>query len=125
MTFFEGRGPGAGAGPGKPFRQHKRHNVELKVHYEGEAGYIEQVVGNISLGGLKISGPITDGVGDRVELSILLPHLSEPVRVTGEVAWVEREGGGPEATVGVRFVDLTPDLKVLLGAVLRATASHE
>lgn len=121
MTLFED----GGSGPGKPFRQHKRHNVELRVHYEGEAGYIEQVVGNISLGGLRISGPITDGVGDRVELSILLPHLSEPVRVSGEVVWVERARGDSHATVGVRFVDLTPDLKVLLGAVLRASASHE
>ncbi len=119
MTFLEGQGSG------KPFRKHKRHNVELRVHYEGEAGYIEQVVGNISLGGLKISGPITDVVGDRVDLSIILPHLSAPVHVAGEVAWVEREGGGPAATVGVRFIDLTPDLKVLLGAVLRASASHE
>ncbi|MBN1774586.1 MAG: PilZ domain-containing protein [Deltaproteobacteria bacterium] len=121
MTFLEGQGSGAG----KPFRAHKRHNVELRVHYEGEAGYIEQVVGNISLGGLRISGPITDVVGDHVELSILLPHLSQPVPVRGEVVWVEREGGGPSATVGVRFVDLTPDLKVLLGAVLRASALHE
>jgi len=107
-------------GEGKPFRRHKRHNVELRVRYAGSAGQVEQVVGNISLGGLRISGPISDVVGDQVVLSLELPHLPEPVQVRGEVVWVDRDAGADTATVGVRFLDLSPNLRVVLGQILRS-----
>ena len=106
-------------GKGKPFRHHKRHSIELRVRYTGPSGAIEQIVGNISMGGLRISGPISDREGDAVELSLALPHLPGPVRVHGEVVWVEREAGNDLATVGVRFLDLDPTLSVMLGHILR------
>jgi uncharacterized protein (TIGR02266 family) len=109
---------------GKPFRKHKRHSVELRVRYAGASGHVEQVVGNISLGGLRISGPISDTVGDVVQLSLALPHLPAPVRVRGEVVWVDREAGADLATVGVRFLDLDPNLSVMLGHVLRSGVSR-
>lgn len=107
-------------GEGKPFRKHKRHNVALRVRYAGAAGRVERVVGDVSLGGLRISGPISDTVGDRVELSLTLPHLAQPVRVHGEVVWVEREKDSDRATVGVRFINLDANLSVMLGHVLRS-----
>jgi uncharacterized protein (TIGR02266 family) len=107
-------------GDGKRFRRHKRHNVELRVRYAGASGRVEQVVGNISLGGLRISGPISDTTGSQVELSLSLPHLPHPVKVHGEVVWVERDKDSDLATVGVRFLDLDPNLSVMLGHVLRS-----
>ena len=107
-------------GPGKPFRKHKRHEVALRVRYAGASGRVAGIAGNVSLGGLRISGPISDTVGDHVELSLALPHLPEPVRVCGEVVWVERDKDAKAATVGVRFVDLDPNLSVMLGHVLRS-----
>jgi uncharacterized protein (TIGR02266 family) len=110
-------------GEGKTFRKHKRHSVELRVHYEGTSGFVKQVAGNVSLGGLRISGPIGDAVGDKVELCLELPHLPQPVQVKGEVVWVEREPDSDLATVGVRFLDLDPNLSVMLGHVLRSGLS--
>jgi uncharacterized protein (TIGR02266 family) len=93
--------------------------VALKVRYAGSSGVVEQVVGNISLGGLRVQGPISDTVGAQIDLTLSMPHLRHDVRVHGEVMWVEREAGSDEATVGVRFLDLDPRLNVMLCHIFR------
>jgi hypothetical protein len=100
-------------------RQHKRHQVALRVRYEGPTGHIESVVGDISLGGLRIAGPVADAVGATVELTIALPHLSRDLLVKAEVVWLERDPFSNMATVGLRFLDLDPQLNVMLSHIFR------
>jgi uncharacterized protein (TIGR02266 family) len=112
--------PNGPPAPSSRLRRHRRHSIALRVRYSGASGRIEGPVGNISLGGLKISGAISDRIGDRVELTIRLPHVDREVKAEAEVIWVDREPRGDLATVGVRFVAPEPDLNVLLGQILRA-----
>ncbi|MDI7269244.1 MAG: PilZ domain-containing protein [Myxococcota bacterium] len=102
-----------------PFRRHRRHHAALQVRLGAPGGEIVRAAQNVSLGGLRVSGPISGVEGEKVELAIRLPHMPKELRVTCEVVWVERCSGSDEATVGVRFLDLDPADRVVLGHVFR------
>jgi len=93
--------------------------VALEVHFAGAYGEVVRVVDDISLGGLRISGPIPAVAGEKVDLALRLPHLSSDVKVTGTVVWVEPSAAGDHATVGIRFEDLDPANHVMLSHIFR------
>ena len=68
------------------------------------------LIKDISGGGLCLLAKEELRAGDLLDIEIQIPHLSEPVRVVGEVAWYvpERGKGREDAEAGVRFRDVEP-----------------
>lgn len=53
--------------------------------------------------------------GDLVEVDIMIPHLSEPVRAIGEVVWFSRTESKSGSEAAIRFRDIEPaDLNHIL-----------
>jgi hypothetical protein len=68
---------------------------------------------DLGLGGacLELARPLPEGAGVRVSLEA--PHLWEPLRVTGQIAWSQPVEARPGARIGVRF-------ETAAGSTLRA-----
>jgi len=79
----------------------------IKKH-KRQKSFLSQIR-NISIGGLSlvVKEPVREG--DLLQIQIQIPHLEEPVRVTGDVIWFvaarDREG---RHEAGVRFQDVKP-----------------
>ncbi|MGH9794338.1 MAG: PilZ domain-containing protein [Candidatus Acidiferrales bacterium] len=90
-------------------RQFRR--VPLAVAVEARAGgrtyHFESR--NISVGGMLLRGDETLRENETFEMKFSLPGLTAPVSVTGIVQHVS-----PEAFMGVRFGDLTADVRAAI-----------
>jgi hypothetical protein len=72
-------------------------------------------VEDISLGGLFIRCNIPMRVGAHALLRIVLSSESKPIRLVGEVVRVARDDpAGAPTGLGVRFVEVTPDIREAL-----------
>jgi hypothetical protein len=70
---------------------------------------------DLGLGGacLEVARPLPEGAGVRVSLEA--PHLWEPLRVTGQIAWSQPGETRAAARVGVRFESAAgPTLRALV-----------
>jgi len=83
-------------------RAHPRIPIELRVDYPKLNAFFADYTRNISKGGtfVKTGQPLP--VGTRFVFRLSVPTLSEPIVLTGEVAWVREEGDEPG--MGIRFV---------------------
>ncbi len=72
---------------------------------------------NISQGGLFFSSRQSLKIGDRFPLEFVLPDNKTVVRCTSEVVWKKRydQSGLASEGIGIRFVDLEPEQKKILG----------
>lgn len=72
---------------------------------------------NISKGGLFFSSPQSLKIGDRFPIEFVLPDNKTVVSCTSEVVWKKNydQSGLSSEGIGIRFVDLEPDQKKILG----------
>ncbi len=96
-------------GPSGPEnRQSYRAPIRLRVDYERVNTFFSDYTRNISKGGtfIKTTKPLP--LGTRFVFKMIVPALSEPLTLDGEVAWVQPAGEGPDgeegAGMGIRFV---------------------
>jgi uncharacterized protein (TIGR02266 family) len=89
----------------EPRRQHPRHNVELEVTMESETNFYIGLTENLSEGGLFIATHVLKPLGTQVEVSLKLPEMSEPIKMTGTVRWVREYSDTSDTSpgMGVRF----------------------
>lgn len=94
--------------PGR--RQHNRYAVELEVTVTSEHNFYAGFVENMSVGGIFIATHQLKPVGERIEFSVHLPGMEEPIRGTGEVRWVRvySEASNVPPGMGIKFDQLEP-----------------
>jgi type IV pilus assembly protein PilZ len=93
---------------GTEHRQSVRAPIRLRVDYERMNTFFADYTKNISKGGtfIKTSRPLP--LGTRFVFTLSVPALSEPVALSGEVAWAlgpdDAAARGAEAGMGIRFI---------------------
>lgn len=92
-------------------RQEPRAAIELEVEYQRLNSFFYDYTKNISKGGTFIRTKKPLGLGTRFLFKLVVPTLSEPLRLVGEVRWAHREGDAPRAGesagepgMGIRFL---------------------
>jgi len=83
-------------------RAGERSAIELQVEYERMNSFFYDYTKNISRGGTFVSTDRPLDVGTRFVFKLSVPGLAEPLRLTGEVRWVRRDGDAPG--MGIQFI---------------------
>ena len=100
--------PSAPATAEADHRTSVRAPIRLRVDYERMNTFFADYTKNISKGGTFIKTPRPLPVGTRFIFSLSVPALSEPVALSGEVAWVlladQAEQRKEEPGMGIRFI---------------------
>jgi hypothetical protein len=91
-------------------RKEQRVTAEIMVEVGTSGRRTYRRTANISMGGVGFHAPIPFRKGSKVELTLRLIGRDEPVRVTGEVVGVDRQGRGNR----VRFVRIPPRARRIL-----------
>jgi hypothetical protein len=91
--------------PLEHFRALARRQVRLSGMLASSDGSWERAVRitNLGLGGARVALLEQLPVGTAVRLSIVAPHLWEPLVLSAEVAWARAEIEAGEAEVGLEF----------------------
>jgi hypothetical protein len=111
--------------PSRPhFRALARRSVSLGATVIAGGGSWQRVgrIVDLGLGGARVALPDTVPVGSPVALVIDAPHLWDPLRVDGSVAWVSEGTHGAAALLGVRFRPSSGALLRTLTELLEAAA---
>src|SRR4051794_22061531 len=90
-------------------RQHPRVPVELTVAYASRGDLQNDLVTDISAGGLFVRTPNPPNVGTEIDLSVVIRPSGPPISVKGKVCW--RREHEPNRGMGVEF-------QGILGAIL-------
>ncbi len=94
-------------------RQRERTPIELRVEYQRLNRFFYDYTKNISKGGTFIKTTKPLDVGTRFLFRLMVPSMSEPMVLLGEVRWVLHEGetrqgqgpdGADEPGMGIRFI---------------------
>jgi len=87
--------------------RYNRHALDLPVCLAyGPRKKVEAHLINLSEGGMGIRLPYPMAFQGPVRLSFQLPESKAPMKVQGEVAWIDKMGNA-----GIRFLGMSPDLK--------------
>jgi uncharacterized protein (TIGR02266 family) len=91
-------------------RKHSRFRVDLDVTVTSEHNFYAGFVENMSVGGIFIATHQLKPVGERLEFSVNLPGVDEPIRGMGEVRWVRvySESSNVPPGMGIKFDQLEP-----------------
>jgi len=105
----------------EPVRAAPRFNVELQVSVFSESNLYVGFTENLSASGIFVATHVLRPIGSSIEVSVLFPGRSEPVRLRGEVRWLRdiSEGSDGWPGMGIRFESLTPEHDVLMAEFLR------
>ncbi len=107
-------------------RQHPRVPIELKVEYKRLNTFFADYTKNISKGGTFIRTNKALKIGTEFIFSLGVPQMDEPIKLTGRVMWVVKEGeppnpAAPDETdpgMGIRFIYESEEQKQMIhGAV--------
>ena len=105
---------------GQERRQHERISYRAPCRYEisangNSSGGMESgtsFIKNISLGGLLIELMKSIAVDSRLDLEVVLPTTSRPIRAQARVVWANRlEDDGNRYNVGMCFTQISPEDK--------------
>jgi type IV pilus assembly protein PilZ len=96
-------------------RQSVRAPLQLRVDYEQMNSFFADYTKDISKGGTFIKTERPLEVGARCQFTFVLPALSDPLVLMGEVAWVlpveAARARNEEAGMGVRFIFDSPEAR--------------
>lgn len=102
-------------------RAEPRCPVSLKVAYESFNEFITEYTRNVSQGGMFISSKRKHHAGEIVDLSLSVPGIDRPLRITGEVVRVSPEGISPDgAGIGIKFRDMDAESRQILVNYIRS-----
>jgi uncharacterized protein (TIGR02266 family) len=98
-----------------------RFNVELQVSVFSESNLYVGFTENLSASGIFVATHVLRPIGSSIEVSVLFPGRSEPVRLRGEVRWLREisEGSDGWPGMGIRFESLTSEHNALMAEFLR------
>jgi type IV pilus assembly protein PilZ len=86
-------------------RAEERSAIELKVEYQRMNTFFYDYTKNISRGGTFVGTDRPLDIGTRFAFKLLIPVLTEPLELTGEVRWVRQIGeSGGEPGMGIQFI---------------------
>src|SRR4051812_42421850 len=89
---------------GLELRTSERSPIELKVEYQRMNTFFSDYTRNISKGGTFIGTESPLSVGTQFTFKLVVPALSEPLELTGEVRWVRDRGPEGDAGMGIQFI---------------------
>jgi uncharacterized protein (TIGR02266 family) len=94
-----------------PRREHERFGVELDVTVTSDHNFYAGFVENMSVGGIFIATHQLKPVGSRLEFSVNLPGVEQPIKGAGEVRWVRvySEASNVPPGMGIKFDQLDPE----------------
>jgi len=107
-------------------RLEPRFAVAVAVTFESEHNFYTGLTSDLSGGGLFVATHLIRPVGERVQLRLTLPTYREPIDAITEVRWVRAmalSGGGGEAGMGLKFLQLAPPAKEAIKAFLKQRES--
>jgi uncharacterized protein (TIGR02266 family) len=95
-------------------RAHARLAFEVAVDIVSEHNFYAGLSLNLSEGGLFVQTHVAHPVGTKLEIRLLFPGDEEPTTLMTEVRWVRlrSDDGGEDPGLGLRFVDLKPEVLV-------------
>ncbi len=104
-------------------RSEPRCPASLKVSYRSYDEFIHEYTKNVSRQGMFIKTRRNHQVRDRVDLSLQVPGLPDPVHIVGEVVRVCLHSASDEdAGIGIKFIDIDEKSRQALIAFI---ASHK
>lgn len=108
----------------KEKRSSRRVPVNINVDCRSEGNFLFERASDISEHGIFIRTEKPLPLGTKIQLQFHLPEISEKIRVTGEVVWInkprEKPGEVNNAGMGIRFLELSDlDRETILSAVKR------
>jgi type IV pilus assembly protein PilZ len=89
---------------GLDLRTSERSPIELKVEYQRMNTFFSDYTRNISKGGTFIGTEHALEVGTRFTFKLVVPALTEPLELTGEVRWVRPRSESGDAGMGIQFI---------------------
>ena len=107
-------------------RLEPRYSVAVEVTLESEHNFFTGLTSDLSGSGLFVATPEIRPVGVRIHLRFTLSTSSEVIEAITEVRWVRMRsltGGGGEAGMGLKFMQLTPRAKQAIKAFLKQRES--
>ncbi len=102
-------------------RHQHRAPIELRVEYQRLNRFFYDYTKNISMGGTFIKTGKPLDIGTQFLFKLMIPTLTEPLVLRGEVRWIlhegeTREGEGPDGAnepgMGIRFIYEEDDQRV-------------
>ena len=106
-------------------RREPRYEIKVDVNYTHDETYLYSHTGNISEMGIFLVTDQPLPVETKIDLRFAVPGESEPLRVQGEVRWVVHPGSGPQAGMGVKFVDPSEEFRERIRMLIRTMAYLE
>jgi type IV pilus assembly protein PilZ len=105
-------------------REHRRYDTSIAVDYASGETFLFAYLKNISTMGIFIKSNDPMPIGTRLKLRF---HVDEddPLVLDGEVTWVNQyrpNGENINPGMGVRFIELTPDRREQVVALVRTVA---
>ena len=105
-------------------REHRRYDTSIAVDYASGETFLFAYLKNISTMGIFIRTNDPMPIGTRLKLRF---HVDEddPLVLDGEVTWVNKyrpNGENINPGMGVRFIELTPDRREQVVALVRTVA---
>lgn len=91
-------------------REDPRVPIELRIDYRKMNTFFADYTKNISKGGTFIKTEKPLGVGTLFLFKLVVPSMSVPVQLRGEVRWIRKPGDAPsddgneDAGMGIRFL---------------------
>ncbi len=104
-------------GPHSDSRRVSRARVQLPARYVSASLTLEGYVTDVSSDGLFFRSEYLDEQGELARLLIEIPSRAERIELRGEVRWVN---DSPRGGMGIRFIDLSLEDRMLLIKVVRA-----
>lgn len=105
-------------------REHERFDASISVDYWSGETFLFSYIQNISEMGIFIASNDPLPVGTMLQLRFA-PAGESPLEMEGEVVWVNPykiSGDNPNPGMGVRFTQLTPELRERVVGIVRTVA---
>ena len=109
---------------GKERREHQRFETSIAVDYASGETFLFAYLQNISTMGIFIRTDHPSTLGTRLTLRFQVDS-GDPLELDGEVAWINSvrpDGENLNPGMGVRFVELTPERREQVVALVKTVA---
>lgn len=105
-------------------REHQRYDTSIAVDYASGETFLFAYLQNISVMGIFVRTNEPQAVGTRLRLRFHVDD-GDPLVLDGEVTWINpyrEQGENLNPGMGVRFIELTPDRREQVVALVRTVA---